>query len=156
MQKFSIILMSSLFLIWSFFPIGAARPSQEDLYEFGIRIHSIMSAYQSSDDKANIFLPIVQTPTSEGDYLKRKGKICIFASGGVLNAWEKTVSKAYFSLYDVPIKIIRASWVRKHLDPDLETHYKPQDLHSELFFLLYVKKFKSDTTKVNGFSWWRP
>ncbi len=139
--------------------VYAAPPSLDELHEFGHRIHAMVQAYQSPEDRVNIFVPAVSTKEGNPcDYLKRKGKICVFASGGLKNAWEKTVSKAYHVLYGEEIKIIRASWVQKHLDRDLETKYAktPQTLHTELFFKLFANKFKRGICEMKAFSWWSP
>ncbi len=133
-----------------------AAPTQEELYDFGVRVRSMVAAYQPDDDISNIFIPVVQGGDSEEDYIRRKGKICVFASGGLHNAWEKTVGKAYSVLHGQQIKIIRASWVRKHVDQKLDENYTSQQLHSELLFSLCLKPLVGRVSSVRAFSWWCP
>lgn len=155
--------------------------------DIGLRLKIMANAYlQKVDQTANIFFPhyTLEYIDSEGKTQTTSGffrtsqksdqdipPICAFASGGFQNAWEQTVSRVQTQFFEMPIKIIRALWMTKHLPRTqrrLEEEYKGREneLHSEFFYDLFFRHFfiptlptlakggKITHVTINAFSWW--
>lgn len=115
-----------------------------------VRIKLLANVYlRNIDEKANIFLPFFRIlgkgvdgkERESGNYFRYKGKICVFASGGFHNAWEKSVQSVYKAFYGTEIKIIRGSWIQKHLKEEVGFQ-NSEELHSELYYKTQCASFK--------------
>lgn len=145
------------------------------IIENGLRAKLLANVYLRKVDKtANVFIPFYFVHESgmhevKKDYFRTpKGEICIFASGGLQNIWEKTVSKVFHVFFGEKVKIIRASWIEKHLQKDLgisrdiEKEFKGREteLHSEFFYDLFFRHFFYPNLKnpqnltIYAYSWW--
>ncbi len=154
-----------------------------DVIRMGMQIKLLANVYlKKLDQTANIFIPFF-TLTDSRDSVKRqdffrtpRGEICVFASGGFQNAWESTVASVQRIFFGNKVKIIRASWIQKHLsqskriEKDLEQEYRGREseLHSELYYDLFfehfflsslLEKLGEEKTnplnlKIHAFSWW--
>jgi hypothetical protein len=150
--------------------------------EIGLRAKFLANVYLGDEDsKTNIFVPVLTlhfiasngTPQEESDFVRSdKEKICLFASGGGDRGhlWEKELHRMYYLLFGERVKVIRASWLEKHLYTDRRLSNilgkTPKDLHSEIFWKIYVDNFLEkqlstlakgrplDHMKVQAFSWW--
>ena len=93
----------------------------------------------------------------------------MFASGGLHNVWEKSIAPVYRLLFENKLlKIIRASWIDKHLGVDLAKEFEGHEnkLHSEFYYSLFFRHFfgrqlkelqnhgKLKSLSVRAFSWW--
>jgi hypothetical protein len=154
--------------------------------ETGTQLKLLANVYLGKiDEMANIFFPqyVANIVNEDGsletvvDYFRTpKGEICVFASGGIQNAWEKTVARVHEVFFGQKVKIIRQRWIQKHLRKDkrlimdIARIYKgrEQELHSEFYYDLYFEHFFLPGIKelgeekgiqfkkltINSFSWW--
>ncbi|WP_038462849.1 HU family DNA-binding protein [Candidatus Odyssella acanthamoebae] len=155
-------------------------PALASVIDMGTKLKLLANVYLGKiDHLANIFFPQyvlkVEQPNKaikEGDpyfFTTPKGEICVFASGGTQNAWEKTVARVYEIFFDRKVKIIRARWIQKHLPPtrSLTEEFEGREnrLHSEFYYDLFFTHFflpslrekYGDSVKkltINAFSWW--
>lgn len=159
-------------------------PELSDVIDMGTRLKLMTNVYLGRiDQSANIFFPqyVLEVEQPDGSIKKGKpkffrtpkGEICVFASGGSHNVWEKTVARVYEIFFEEKVKIIRAWWMQVHLYRDkkisrrLTEEFKDreQELHSEFYYDLFFKHFflpdvikkYGDSLKsltVNAFSWW--
>lgn len=148
----------------------------------GTQIKLLANVYlKNLDATANIFLPYYILKNSDGLLTKQdffrtpKDQICVFASGGLHNIWEKTVSSVQEIFFGNKVKIIRASWMQKHLFKDkgieknLEEEFREREseLHSEFYYDLFFKHFflpalpshkeeknSGGFLSIHAFSWW--
>ncbi|AIK96925.1 hypothetical protein [Candidatus Odyssella acanthamoebae] len=150
----------------------------------GTRIKFLANAYlRNIDQTASIFLPYYKLKTKQVDgliieeksyFVTPKKEVCVFVSGGIHNVWEKTVkhvNKLFFS--NLNIKIIRASWIQKHLykgkkERNLEKEFRGREneLHAEFYYDLFFRhqflptllpklnNISSGSLTVEAFSWW--
>lgn len=149
-----------------------------ELVERGTQVKLMANVYlRSLCQRANVFIPSYvaefEDPAQESqkDFFRTaRNQICVFVSGGLQNAWEKTVAWAFKKFFGSNIKIIRARWVQKHLFKDkkksvrLEDQYKgrEEELHSELYFEYFFRNLfdlsvlngKRGTFTIRAFSWW--
>lgn len=160
-------------------PIPAGVPIHlNDLIERGTQVKLMANVYlRDLCQRANVFIPTYEIEfagpgqASQRDFFRTARKqVCVFVSGGLQNAWEKTVAWAFKKFFGLNIKIIRASWIQKHLYKDkeksvrLEDQYKGREdeLHSELYFDYFFRNFfdfsgligKAGTFTIRAFSWW--
>lgn len=164
---------------------GSKHPNvfSSSIVDIGMRVKLIANVYlRNLDEKANIFVPFFRATIKNPDgslvervnyfrYKGRKGKICVFASGGFHNAWEKSTQRVYEAFYGSKIKIIRGTWIQKHLYRDYKELQKfertpLEDLHSELYYKTFFERFfprQLEELKEGGdvlgvvidaFSWW--
>lgn len=157
-----------------------APDSMNLLIEKGFQIKLLANVYlRRLHEAANIFLPYYTTTYHNGaqrkqDYFRTpKGEICVFASGGLQNTWEKTVAKVHGIFFGgEKIKIIRASWIEKYFykkfnkQRNLEEEYRGREneLHSELYYDIFFRNFfvseleengiTPETLIVQAFTWW--
>lgn len=133
--------------------------------KMGIRVKFLANVYlQKVDRTANVFLPYY-TLNGKSDYFRTpKDEICVFASGGLQNVWEKTVSYVFKCFFNQKIKIIRASWIQKYgVYTGLEKEYegREKELHSELYYDLFFRYFflpivkETDSLKIHAYSFWQ-
>lgn len=157
--------------------------------ELGTRVKLLANIYlKNIDQTANVFLPkyFLHFKTSQGALEKREGffktpsgKRCVFVSGGIYNTWEKNMEYIYNLFFKYQFKIIRSTWIQKHLrkdkgiDRDLEKEFfgKETDLHSELYYDLFFRHFfigmlpdlirqaqkpgeQLQSISIKCFSWW--
>lgn len=151
------------------------RPDFENVISAGARLKLIASVFLGRlDENSNIFVPSFKAKVVgqdgtlrvvEGFLKSSKGQMFVFASGGTGRVWEKTVSRVYEIFFGQEIKIIRESWLARHVGGiDLK---RKNCLHSEYFFDLFLRRFglKSFLPHVSGrdkilsldffcFSWW--
>ncbi len=138
------------------------------------------------DETANIFVPRwkLDLVTPEGEikedsdfFYTPKKELCIFASGGLQNVWEKNVAHIYHLFFNKEVKIIRSRWLQNHLfrdkgiRKDFEEEFREREtkLHSEFYYDLFFQHFflpnLPDILKrykdvqlvgltVYAFSWW--
>ncbi len=156
--------------------------SMTPLVTIGARIKMLANVYlRKVDQTANIFVPryVLEVENSDGSTTEQpnffrtpKNQICIFASGGLQNAWEKTVKHVQKMFFGAHVKIIRASWMEKHLrkDKGIERNFaeeykgREDELHSEVYFDLFFRHFFVPSLEQQGeivkkvtiyaFSWW--
>jgi len=111
--------------------------------DYGIVLKLLTNVYLGRiDETANIFLPKYTLEVKQGDdwiiqkkdfFRTPKKKLCVFASGGTYNLWEKTVAHVFKGFFDEEVKIIRSSWITKHLmkdkgiKRDLNTEFKGRE-----------------------------
>ena len=150
------------------------------IVDTGIQVKLLTNVYlRNLDEKANVFVAffraMISTPDGrveeKADYFRHNGKICVFASGGFHNAWEKSTQRVYEAFYNSKIKIIRGAWIQKHLYKDYKESEKfertPVDeLHSELYYKIFFERFFPTQLKslkkegevlgiaIDAFSWW--
>lgn len=154
----------------------------EEIAEMGVLIKLLANVYlRRIDQTGNVFLPYytykiydsLSAKEDNGFFRTPKNEICVFVSGGLQNAWEKTVARVYEIFFKQKIKIIRASWVEKHLysekhiNLNLAENFKGREheLHSEYYYDLFFNHFflpklpkaaygKESTLAIHCFSWW--
>ncbi|MBM3633139.1 MAG: hypothetical protein FJX03_05500 [Alphaproteobacteria bacterium] len=156
----------------------------DSLISFGTTLKLLANVYLGNlDERANIFLPqyVLDLKQDDGsvqkgppEFFKIKDKICVFASGGTHNAWEKTVAKVYEIFFGQKVKIVRVEWIYKHLlkknGESAKRFYeklrgKEKTLHSEFYYDLVFRNFilprlmeqhpnKIKNLTINAFSWW--
>jgi hypothetical protein len=158
--------------------------NNKSIIVIGTRLKLLANVYlRNIDETANIFFPRYIL-TIQGDHGKENisdffrippkgeeklGKICLFASGGLHNAWEKTVEHIQRIFFGAKVKVIRASWIQKHLAGvglNLEEEFrgKENELHSEYYYDLFFKHFfvpwlkknydKATNLRILAYSWW--
>jgi hypothetical protein len=157
--------------------------SLSHVVEMGVRSKLLANVYlRKVDGTANIFLPFYSMKFSDSDKPKqdffrtKKNKICVFASGGLQNTWESTVSNVQTYFLGEEVKIIRAYWTQKHLWKDKGIRCKldqdfqgrESELHSEFYYDLFFRNFflpempnlteghteKLESITIYAFSWW--
>jgi hypothetical protein len=154
--------------------------SMNPFIEKGFQIKLLANVYlRRLHEAANIFLPHYTLTYRNGaqrkqDYFRTpKEEICVFASGGLQNTWEKTVAKVHGIFFGgEKIKIIRASWIQKYFykklkkQNNLEKEYRGREneLHSELYYDIFFRNFflpeleekgiNPETLTVQAFTWW--
>jgi len=103
--------------------------NNEKIIVMGTQLKLLANVYlRNLDEMANVFFPYytltIQGDSGEeeiSDYFRApapkgkeepQGKICVFASGGLHNAWEKTVARIQEIFFGDKVKVIRASWIQ--------------------------------------------
>ena len=149
-----------------------------DCVQIGLYAKLLATVYlRKLDETANIFLPfyymvLLQPDGSEEikkDFFRtKKNAICVFASGGLHNIWEKSVGHmlSYFHLGE-KIKIIRYSWIQKHLykEKKISRNIKKEfegretELHSEFYYDIFLHHFfppqqNLKSLTIYAYSWW--
>ncbi len=143
----------------------------ENLVIFGTQVKLLANVYlRDCLQKANVFIPRYAVDNGPWNYfMTGRGQICVFVSGGLQHAWEKTVAYVFRNIFGQNIKIIRAHWMDKperREDPTqvgLAIAYedREEELHSELYFDYYFRhSFElpelkpGQVFKIQAFSWW--
>lgn len=165
---------------------NVAKSTNETVIILGTRLKLLANVYlRNLDEMANIFFPrytiIFQGENGEekeSDFFRippkeheknqgSAGKICVFASGGLYNTWEKTVAHIQKIFFGARVKVIRASWIQKHLiKEDLEEKFfgRENELHSEYYFDIFFRNSfipwmrekypNAKSLLITAYSWW--
>lgn len=157
--------------------LSLAPMDMTNVIDMGIRIKLLANVYAGRlNETTNIFVPryMIRVNGAQpipGYFMTPKGEICIFASGGTQNHWEKSIGKVYEAFFKQKVKIIRARWINKHCrnekgtSPLDEYRDRETELHSELYYNLFFKKFFAplvlapargniQSLVIEAFSWW--
>lgn len=154
----------------------------DDVTSMGLRIKLLANVYSGKlDATANIFVPqyVIRVARPDGSLKKIKGyfktdksEICVFASGGTQNHWEKSVGKVYSLFFGQKVKIVRWHWLHKHLNQTMPGNNplkayegNETELHSELYYALFFQHFLLPSLKqkygdnlkrleIRAFTWW--